>query len=133
MGVNSEAAPSSPGLPGYFGSRRPIRQAASERAKALYGKRRRVRHRTRHTGPQPDRPRFPGPRGWEVVSSRVSVGDGRGRSGPMHHRPRAEEIAMRTSRSRARVGVLAALLATAAIVTAAPARAGIVAYATRSG
>jgi hypothetical protein len=50
----------------------------------------------------------------------------------MHHRPRAEEIAMRTSRSRARVGVLAALLATAAIVTAAPARAGIVAYATRS-
>lgn len=39
---------------------------------------------------------------------------------------------MRTSRSRARAGALAALLATATIVAAAPARAGIVAYATRS-
>src|SRR4051812_4291640 len=39
---------------------------------------------------------------------------------------------MHTSRSRARTGVLAVLLATVAVVTAPPARAGIVAYATRS-
>src|SRR5215203_7187557 len=49
-----------------------------------------------------------------------AFGRGRtGRSGLAHHRLRGEEIGMRTSRSRARAGALAALLAATTVVTAA--------------